>query len=223
MKLLAAGIILLISYSVLVLQFYIASRKGYNNTTDVVHKRGNLAVLNQRHLVSLLAMGFAAAWVGFLEQEWLLLHAIANGEVLLLTVVASIAAALVSVTAARKALQKQDQITGALGSAETYLFLRCLFLIVYEIFFRGVLFSFCIAVTNIPLAIVINVMLYAIAHAFSTRQELAGTIPFGILLCLLTLFSGSVWPALIIHLLLGLPYDVLILSAPKPKTKTFIS
>jgi hypothetical protein len=115
MKLWAAGIILLISYSVLVLQFYIASRKGFNSTTDVVLKRGNLAVLNQRHLVSLLAMGFAAAWVGFLEQEWLLLHAIANGEVLLLTVVASIAAALVSVTAARKALHKTRSDNWCLG------------------------------------------------------------------------------------------------------------
>jgi membrane protease YdiL (CAAX protease family) len=223
MKLWAAGIILLISYSVLVLQFYTASKKGLNSTADVVLKSGNLAVLNQRHLLSLLAMGFAAVAVDFLDQEWLLLHAIANGKILLLTGVASMAAAFVSVTAARKALHKHNRAVGEVGPAETYLLLRGLFLIVYEIFFRGVLLSVCIAVISIPVAVGINVVLYALAHAFSTRQELAGTVPFGILLCLLTLYSGSVWPAVVIHLLLGLPYDVLILSAPKPKTKTFIS
>jgi len=221
MKLLTAGMVVLIGYSILVLQFYVASKKGYSNTTDVIAKERSLAILNQRHLLSLFAMAASILYVDFVNSDWLLLHTTFTTTDLTLILLAGAAAFAVSTSAAHKALRKEAPVDLAVGSPEIYLLLRVLFLICYEIFFRGVLLNFCITITTVPIAIVINVVLYAIAHTFSTRQELIGSVPFGIVLCLLTLYTRSVWPAVIIHVMLGLPYDVRVLYAPKRITKTF--
>jgi membrane protease YdiL (CAAX protease family) len=220
MKLLTSEIVVLMGYGILVLQFYVASKKGYNRTTDVVVNGGSLADLNQRHLLSLFAMAASILYVGFVNSDWLPLHTPLTTRALTLTLVTSAAALVVSISAARKALRQEAPVDLA-GSPEIYLLLRGLFLICYEIFFRGVLLNFCIAHTTFPAAIAINVGLYTIAHIFSSRQELIGSVPFGIVLCLLTLYTRSVWPAVIIHVMLGLPYDVLTLYAPKRITKTF--
>jgi membrane protease YdiL (CAAX protease family) len=218
MKLLATGVVILISYSILVVQFYRASKKGYNSVTDVIVKQGRLMILNSRHLVSLIAMVAAALYVFYQNSDWLMLR-IPDTKALLIMAVAAGAACAISVTAARKAL-KEVVFNSNVETPGRYIFLRASFLVVYELFFRGVLLNFCLAITSVAVAIVINVILYAIAHAFSTREELIGTVPFGILLCLLTFYSGSIWPAIVIHLLLGLPYDVSILSTPKRIIKT---
>jgi membrane protease YdiL (CAAX protease family) len=92
----------------------------------------------------------------------------------------------------------------------TYFFVRALFLIVYEFFFRGVLLQALLGVVNMEWAIAINIILYAIAHAFSNKKELIGSIPFGLLLCLVTIKLQSVWPAIIIHLALSFSYETRI-------------
>lgn len=221
MKLLIEGVVLFICYGVLVLQFYRASKKGYNSTVDVILKKGRLAVLNQRHLISAIAMAAAVLYVGLANDDGLLL-ALPNSKAVVVTIALCILACTISIRTARKALRQQQLPPHAVGDPKTYLLIRALFLALYELFFRAVLLSFCIAIAGVPVAILINLVLYAIAHAFSTRQELIGTIPFGLLLCGLTLFSRSIWPAVLIHLLLGLPYDVVVLSAPKSNTKPFL-
>jgi membrane protease YdiL (CAAX protease family) len=221
MKLLTAGIVVLIGYSILVLQFYVASKKGYTGTADVIAKGSSLAILNQRHLLSLLAMAASILYVGFVNSDWLQLHTTFSTMDLTLILLTGATAFVVSTSAAHKALCQEAPVDLVVDSTETYLLLRGLFLMCYEIFFRGVLLNFCITITTVPIAVVTNVVLYAIAHTFSTRQELIGSVPFGIVLCLLTLYTRSVWPAVIIHVMLGLPYDVLILYAPKRITKTF--
>lgn len=220
MRLVALSIVLLISYSVLLIQFYRAAKKGCNSTTDAVSKGTGLTVLNQRHLIGMFAMLAPILYVDFKNSDWLLLHTAFHTNVLLITVTAGVIACILSINTARKALRTVTLLVGTNNTAGTYLLLRGLFLICYELFFRGLLLSFCLAWTSIPIAIAINVVLYALAHAFSSRQELLGTVPFGALLCLLTIYSGSIWPAIIIHLLLGMPYDVFTLYAPKRAIKT---
>jgi membrane protease YdiL (CAAX protease family) len=220
MNLFALGGILLTGYSILLIQFYRASKKSCNSTTDAVVKGRNLGILNQRHLVGGLAMLIPILYVDFTNSDWLLLHSTLQVSVWLITIPAGVAACILSVRAAQKALHNIPLLAATSNTAGTYLLLRGLFLICYELFFRGLLLSFCLSWASAPAAIVINVVLYALAHAFSTRQELLGTVPFGSLLCLLTLYAGSVWPAVIIHLLLGLPYDVYTLYAPKRAIKT---
>ena len=48
-------------------------------------------------------------------------------------------------------------------------------------------------------AIALNCILYALAHFYKGPGEILGAIPVGILLCYLTLHTGNIWSAVIIH------------------------
>ncbi len=81
------------------------------------------------------------------------------------------------------------------------LFTWALYLLGYEALFRGVLL-FGLAKTLGPsAATIISVILYSAAHLPKNRSETLAAIPFGLVLCLLTLYSGSIWIAFIAHLL----------------------
>jgi membrane protease YdiL (CAAX protease family) len=217
------GIGILICFGVLVAQFYIVGRQGYLTTADVAANGGSLRLLNRRHAVSAAAMAVPTLYFGFAKKEWLLLGAPHGAQVAVLLCILGGAAFAVSLTAATQAVRKLKPGYGITSAAETYLFLRALFLIFYEFFFRAILLNYCMALMDVPLAVVINVLLYVAAHLFSTRQELFGSLPFGILLCGVTLYTNSIWPAVLLHLLLGMPYDMYLLSASKLSTKTYTS
>lgn len=93
-----------------------------------------------------------------------------------------------------------------------YLLSRVLMLVVYELFFRGLLFQFLLSATPLVAAIVFNVLWYGLAHWFSTRRDLVLSLPFGALLCYLTYASGSVYPAILLHLAVALPYEITLLT-----------
>ncbi len=99
------------------------------------------------------------------------------------------------------------------------------YLIAYEILFRGYLFLACLELYGLTTATIINVGLYALAHLPKSIKESLLTIPFGALLCILTGYTGNVWSAVIIHLVLALSNDYYALRAnpdmtlfTKPKT-----
>lgn len=75
-----------------------------------------------------------------------------------------------------------------------------LYLIGYEILFRGVLFMPLVEPLGIWPAIAINVALYAATHIPKGMDETIGAIPLGLVLCLLTAASGTLWIAIIVHI-----------------------
>ena len=81
-----------------------------------------------------------------------------------------------------------------------YAFLRIVFLIVYEWFFRGLLLIIISAWVGIEGGIIINVVLYTIMHNHKSKKEMIGCIPLGLLLCVFTIWWQSIWPAIIFHL-----------------------
>jgi membrane protease YdiL (CAAX protease family) len=89
----------------------------------------------------------------------------------------------------------------------------------YEVYFRIVLLQ-AFYFLPIAFAVVINVILYSAAHAFSGKKEMIGSVPFGFALCLLTILHQSVWPAIMLHIILCLPYESLKLYATKFTNKT---
>lgn len=89
----------------------------------------------------------------------------------------------------------------------SYSVFRFLFLISYEIWFRGYFLDDLISVFSTPVAIGINVFLYALIHIFGGTKEALGSIGFGIILCLLVVAFGNVWPAIFIHLSLSIGYE----------------
>jgi len=75
-----------------------------------------------------------------------------------------------------------------------------LYLLAYEFLFRGVLLFPLAASLGAWPAVAVNVALYSATHIPKGLNEAAGAIVLGLLLCLLTLASGSIWIAFFVHL-----------------------
>ena len=88
-----------------------------------------------------------------------------------------------------------------------YVFIRALFLIMYEIFFRGLVLFIMLEDFGITIAIIINLFLYVLVHWFN-KKERYGSVLMGIILCGVTIYYYSVWPAIIIHLSLSLSHEI---------------
>ena len=53
-------------------------------------------------------------------------------------------------------------------------------------------------------AIALNCSLYAFAHFYKGPGETFGAIPLGIMFCYLTLLTGNIWTAVVIHSVMAL-------------------
>ena len=95
-----------------------------------------------------------------------------------------------------------------------YLLIRICFLVIYECLFRGLLLSVCISVCGVYGAIVINLFLYSILHAFNGRSEMIVCIPFGLVLCGITIWYQSIIPAMALHLVLAATCEIYLLCTP---------
>lgn len=79
-----------------------------------------------------------------------------------------------------------------------------LYLLGYEFLFRGILLFPLAAHLGVWPAIAINVAIYALIHIPKGVKETLGAIPLGLVLCLLTLASGTIWIAFFVHLTMAL-------------------
>jgi len=73
----------------------------------------------------------------------------------------------------------------------------------YELMFRGILLFSTAALFGEWPAIAINVSIYILVHVPKNLTESLGSIPMGILLCLITLTTGTIWVAFFVHIALG--------------------
>jgi len=62
-------------------------------------------------------------------------------------------------------------------------------------------------------AILITTCLYALVHIPKGLKEAIGALPFGIVLGLLAIEAGSIWPVVFIHAVLALSNDHFALRA----------
>jgi len=83
------------------------------------------------------------------------------------------------------------------------------FIIAYEFLFRGFLLFACLPLMGPWVAIALNVLIYALAHIHKGMGETLGSVPFGVLLCWITLSTGTIWAAIGIHLVMTLSADLL--------------
>ena len=79
-----------------------------------------------------------------------------------------------------------------------------LYIAAYEFLFRGFLLFSCYNLFGFWVAIAINIVIYALVHLPKGKKEILGSIPFGIILCILTLQTSSILTAFLIHLTLAL-------------------
>ncbi len=78
------------------------------------------------------------------------------------------------------------------------------FLLAYEFFFRGFVLFASLAVLDPWPAIALNCSVYGFAHFYKGPGETFGAMAVGILLCYLTIRTGNIWSAFIIHSLMAL-------------------
>jgi membrane protease YdiL (CAAX protease family) len=83
------------------------------------------------------------------------------------------------------------------------LFFWALYLAGYEFFFRGFLFFGTIEAFGFWPAVIINLLFYSAVHRLHNVQEALAAIPFGFLICIITYYSASVLPAILIHIVLA--------------------
>jgi membrane protease YdiL (CAAX protease family) len=79
-----------------------------------------------------------------------------------------------------------------------------LYLLAYEIMFRGVLLFTAFYAWGYWPAIIINVIIYSIVHIPKGKKETFGAIPLGFVLCIICLEYGNFWAAFIIHIAMAL-------------------
>lgn len=109
--------------------------------------------------------------------------------------------------------EKKQESTGNLGRLSSrffisYFIVRALFLFSYELWFRGFLLFDCMRWFGIPLAVLINVVLYLLVHIFNGKKEVLACIPFGLLVCFFSLIFNSAWPAILLHIGFSLVYEL---------------
>tara|TARA_B100000886_G_scaffold233042_1_gene162801 strand:- start:646 stop:1182 length:537 start_codon:yes stop_codon:yes gene_type:complete len=78
-----------------------------------------------------------------------------------------------------------------------------LYLFGYEFLFRGILLIPLIEPLGMWPAIAINIALYSATHIPKGLDETIGAIPLGFILCLLTISSGTIWIAFIVHVVIA--------------------
>lgn len=80
----------------------------------------------------------------------------------------------------------------------------CAYLFGYEFMFRGLLLFATVPLMGEWPAIVLNTAFYVLVHVPKNLEETIGAVPLGILLCLITLTTGTIWVAVVVHLVLAL-------------------
>ena len=78
-----------------------------------------------------------------------------------------------------------------------------IYLLGYEFLFRGILFLGLLPFVGFYPAICINTILYALAHLYKGKKESIGSIPLGIVLCLITAQTETIWTAFAVHWILA--------------------
>ncbi len=83
-----------------------------------------------------------------------------------------------------------------------------LYLLAYEYIFRGLLLFSTAAAFGIWPAIAINLLLYSVFHIPNGKKETLAAIPFGFVLCVVSLLTGSFWMAFLLHLVLSISTEI---------------
>jgi membrane protease YdiL (CAAX protease family) len=94
------------------------------------------------------------------------------------------------------------------------------YLFSYEFLFRGFLFFHCLAVFPLWQTCSINVVIYAVYHLPKGIKETLLCVPFGVLLCILTAYTGNIWSAVVIHIALALSNEYYAVEATRRKKQS---
>lgn len=87
------------------------------------------------------------------------------------------------------------------------------YLLSYEFLFRGFLLFSSVSILGLWPAIILNTAIYSLVHLPKGFKETIGAIPLGILLCYLTTKTGSIWIAVVTHIIMAISNEWFSLRA----------
>ena len=211
---------IIVTYLVILFYFFFlfmavyASEKSKNgNLYDILYCNGETGALLLRMVAGIFFMGMGIIQIYILRFEpnrsisWLYTE---NEPVIwmLISLFAIFLGMRHGIQEATKNESRPHRFT--FSGAISFLFIRTLFLIIYEFFFRGILLFVMVKDFGTVAAILLNISLYVLIHWFN-KKERWGSIIMGAILCWVTLLYQSVWPAVFIHLSLALSYELVLL------------
>ncbi len=198
------SVIIAISITVLTSHIYFAFQQKLSLTSPKQIKSRYLI----RKVSGFILFGVIPAWVGILFLD---LHPVTlflfkpNGKYFaeIVVITAIILIFINSLNAGNESIQKSYPELRlrkwSTGSLLIEAFGWIIYLLGYEYLFRGILLFTSVDAFGIPTAITINLAIYSGLYLQKRLKEAVAAIPFGALLCYITLESGSVLPAIIIH------------------------
>lgn len=83
-----------------------------------------------------------------------------------------------------------------------------IYLFGYELLFRGILLYSFLFAWDANVAIFISVLIYALAHIHKGRFETIGSVPLGILFCIITFWTQSFITVFILHCTIAISNDI---------------
>jgi len=192
---------------------YIYKILNVNNIEKSLLTEKGLLLINLKHILGIALFGIIF-FLLFPDFRGLITTIeVPNLNILLVFTVVVIVSAFISYYSAKNNLKnKTEKSRYHADQGWIYFSIRIVFLFAYEFFFRGVLFFSLLEENDILIAILVCTSLYLLIHAFDSRNEIIGAIPFGIILCLFSYFTNSIWPAFIIHITLSGVYEVSIFN-----------
>jgi len=88
-----------------------------------------------------------------------------------------------------------------------YFINTCIYYLLYEITLRGFFLNWLKKNYSTPIAVSFNVLVYAYMHLPKGPMEAVACIPFGLLLCIATIRTRSILPAMLMHVVLGISLE----------------
>lgn len=85
-----------------------------------------------------------------------------------------------------------------------------IYLYSYEWLLRGPLLTELVSLAGVWVGVVINVVIYSLVHVVKGRKEVIASIPVGIILCAVTLYTNSFLAAFILHGAFALVYEYVL-------------
>lgn len=82
------------------------------------------------------------------------------------------------------------------------------YLLAYECMFRGYLLFQSIETWGMITAIAVNITIYAAAHLPKGLFKTIGSLPLGVVFCLIAIFTGSFWTVFILHFAMAFSNDL---------------
>lgn len=168
-----------------------------------------ILLLNIKHVIGILLFGVAFFLLLPEYRSYLSFSNIPEFLVIVLFIAVVLTSGLLALRSVKKAVTDiTTKSSYKFDQAWHYFTIRIVFLLSYEFFFRGVLFFSILELYGLITALSVTTILYVLIHCFDSKKEILGAIPFGIVLCLFSYFTNSIWIAFIIHATLSMVYEI---------------